>query len=112
MGTKFRLGPMIDVFHSQRLEDQSRNRYPTRSRQAEKEKEKDKRRVTEEEMSPSKFKGGTSAKTVEEGKDAASDADSDRTLAPSKSAKALPYVDVPPLRSVLKPTTLTAPVNA
>jgi len=99
---------MIDVFHSQRLEDQSRNRYPTRSRQAEKEKEKDKRRVTEEEMSPSKFKGGTSAKTVEEDKDA----DSDRTLAPSKSAKALPYVDVPPLRSVLKPTTLTAPVNA
>ncbi len=67
MGTKFRIGPMIDVFQYQRLEDHSRNRYPTRSRQAEKEKEK--RKVAVEEIPPSPEKGGASTQPVKSTKE-------------------------------------------
>lgn len=110
MGTKFRIGPMIDVFQYQRLEDHSRNRYPTRSRQAEKEKEK--RKVAVEEIPPSPEKGGASTQPVKSTKEPDSDEIATSARTPSKLIKALPYVDVPPLRSALKPVTLTAPVSA
>src|SRR6266566_3724585 len=110
MGTKFRIGPMIDVFQYQRLEDHSRNRYRTRSRQAEKEKEK--RKVAEEEIQPSQEKGVASTQPVKITKEPDSDEIATSARTPSKLIKALPYVDAPPLRSALKPATLTAPVSA
>lgn len=109
MGTKFRLGPMIDVFQSQRLEDHSRNRYPTRSRQAEKEKEK--RKVTVEDATPSITNEGRPNQPVRGVEYSDSDETATRERTPSKTIKALPYVDVPPLRSALSPKTSTAPVN-
>ena len=109
MGAKFRLGPMIDVFQSQRLEDHSRNRYPTRSRQAEKEKEK--RKVTVEDAPPSMTKEGMPNQPVREVENSDGDETATRARTPSKTIKALPYVDVPPLRSALSPKTSTAPVN-
>ena len=111
MGTKFRIGPMIDVFQYQRLEDHSRNRYPTRSRQAEKEKEKDKRKVAVE-APPSPENEGASPRPVKSTEKSDSDETATGARTPTKLIKALPYVDVPPLRSALKPATLTAPVSA
>jgi hypothetical protein len=110
MGTKFRIGPMIDVFQSQRLEDRTRNRYPTRSRQAEKEKEK--RKVAVEEVPPSPENEGATPRPVKSTEKSDSDETATSARTPAKLIKALPYVDVPPLRSALKPVTLTAPVSA
>ena len=111
MGAKFRIGPMIDVFQYQRLEDHSRNRYPTRSRQAEKEKEKDKRKVAVE-APPSPENEGASPRPAKSAEKSDGDETATSARTPSKLIKALPYVDVPPLRSALKPATLTAPVSA
>ena len=111
MGAKFRIGPMIDVFQYQRLEDHSRNRYPTRSRQAEKEKEKDKRKVAVE-APPSPENEGASPRPVKSTEKSDGDETATSARTPSKLIKALPYVDVPPLRSALKPATLTATVSA
>jgi len=110
MGKKFRLGPMIDVFQSQRLEDQPRKSYPTRSRQAE--NLKTKQRKVSEKTYPSKDNGGKSTQTIEMDGEADSDQPATRARPPTKSVKALPYVDVPPLKPALPPVTLTAPVSA
>jgi hypothetical protein len=110
MGAKFRLGPMIDVYQSRRLEDQTRKSYPTRSRQAEKEREK--RKPVLEKTYPSKTTEGKSTQAVGIDREADGDETATSARSPAKSIRALPYVDVPPLRSALKPVTLTAPVSA
>jgi hypothetical protein len=104
MGTKFRLSPMIEVFSSRRLEDENRNKSKNREPYN---LRKDKNNATEKAL-PLQNKGVVPLQPSRTEKDVEKDKESVQESAPQWKSKPLPYVEVTPVRSILRPTAVTA----
>ena len=101
------MSPRIGVFQSKRLEDDNRSRYHTRSRQVEKDREKDQEGKT----LPMTRQSAASTPTVEKEKRVEKNTESSRAPPPQAREQPFPYVEVQPIKSAIRPMTVTAPVN-
>lgn len=100
---------MIEVFSSRRLEDENRNRAKNREPYN---LRKDKNSAVEKAPTQNS-RGGEAIQPVRAEKDIEKEKEPVRQSAPQWKSKPLPYVEVPPVKSILRPMTVTddRPVN-
>ena len=114
MEPKFRLSPMIDSFVSQRLEDKNRDRLKKQTENMNKEK----LRGTAREKENDHVKMGQPVQKHEQQKKVAfvePDPERSRAIESRKEtflrSKAMPYVDVPPVRTTVRAPSMIDPVK-